>query len=181
MVDSADEQNLIKASQKGDHEAFEMLVRQHQRMIHSLAFRMTGSLAEAEDLAQETFIQAYRELPGFKGTAKLSSWLYRIALNRCLNWRKKAARRREFHTSYPPEPATLQPDADALSEQVHAALLKLSSGQRAAVVLTIYDGLSHAKAARVLGCSETTISWRLFVARSKLKKLLGTIRTEIRP
>ena len=85
--------DLVLQSQKGSPAAFEALVHQHQRMIHSLTFRMTGSLADAEDLAQETFLRAYEQIGTFRGTAKFSTWLYRIAVNTCLNWRQSEARR----------------------------------------------------------------------------------------
>ena len=90
---------LVLQSQNGSPAAFEQLVRNHQRMIHSLTFRMTGSLADAEDLAQETFIRAYAQIGTFRGTAKFSSWLYRIAINTCLNWRQSEARRFQLHAS----------------------------------------------------------------------------------
>src|SRR5271154_3230049 len=73
--------DLVLQSQNGDPAAFETLIRNHQRMIHSLTFRMTGSLADAEDLAQETFIRAYEQISTFRGSAKFSTWLYRIAFN----------------------------------------------------------------------------------------------------
>ena len=90
---------LVLQTQKGSPAAFEELVRQHQRMIHSLTFRMTGSLADAEDLAQESFIRAYAQIGTFRGTAKFSTWLYRIAMNTCLNWRQSEARRFQLQAS----------------------------------------------------------------------------------
>src|SRR5258708_21205498 len=92
MVGMDDEQRLIIRSQSGDHEAFETLIKEHQRMIHSLCYRMTGSLADAADLAQETFIHAYLHLAQFRAEARFSSWLYRIAVNQSLNWRQRKAR-----------------------------------------------------------------------------------------
>ncbi len=166
---------LVLQTQKGSPAAFEELVRQHQRMIHSLTFRMTGSLANAEDLAQETFLRAYEQIGSFRGTAKFSTWLYRIAVNTCLNWRQSEARRFHLHAQAAGEIAAQQAENSASGEQaneVQAALLKLPAKQRAAIVLTIYDGLNHAEAAQVLGCSETTVSWRVFAAKRKLKRLL---------
>ena len=141
-------------------------------MIHSLCYRMTGSMADAEDLAQETFIQAYQHRDSFRGGAKVSSWLYRIAINQCLNWRKRAARREQLHREWSQEERVTADDSAARGQQIQEALLKLNPEQRAAVVLTMYDGLSHAEAAKVLGCAETTVSWRLFAARRTLKQLL---------
>jgi RNA polymerase sigma-70 factor (ECF subfamily) len=141
-------------------------------MIHSLCYRMTGSLEDAEDLAQETFVHAYQHFDGFRAEARVSSWLYRIAVNQCLNWRKRTqrlARQRKDWSEQAGGPAAAEAP---LACQVREALLSLDPKQRAAVVLTTYDGLTHAEAARALGCSETTVSWRLFAARRKLKRLL---------
>ena len=79
--------DLVLQSQNGSVAAFETLIRNHQTMIHALTFRMTGSSADAEDLAQETFIRAYEQINRFNGGAKFSTWLYSIAVHACLNWR----------------------------------------------------------------------------------------------
>lgn len=179
MGDTDEEKIWVLQSRNGDPAAFELLIRAHQRMVHSLTFRMTGSLADAEDLAQETFIRAYRQLDSYQGTAKFSTWLYRIAVNACLNWRKQEARRGQVHTNWAGSGTTRQTetmpgaDNDELSENVQAALMRLPSKQRAAIVLTVYDGCNHAEAAKMLGCSETTVSWRVFAARRKLKRWLS--------
>jgi RNA polymerase sigma-70 factor (ECF subfamily) len=168
----------IIGSQDGDPAAFEILVRTHQRMIHALTFRMTGSQADAEDLAQETFIQAYQQIGRFRGEASFSSWLYRIGVNTCLNWRKRESRRRQLHEHWEPPGEEMTPVDDRVGRQVQAALMKLHPKQRAAVVLTLYDGYSHAEAGRLLGCSETTVSWRVFAARKKLKRWLADMKAE---
>jgi len=172
------DETLVRESQNGDPAAFEALVRQHQRMVHSLTYRMTGSLADAEDLAQETFVRAYEQIAQYQGGAKFSTWLYRIAINACLNWRQREHRRLEVHTQWANATETNRPEATNghadQSLRVQAALLKLPARQRAAVVLTVYDGLNHAEAAKALGCSETTVSWRVFAARRKLKSWLQT-------
>jgi RNA polymerase sigma-70 factor (ECF subfamily) len=171
--------DLVLQSQNGNPAAFELLIRNHQRMIHSLTFRMTGSSADAEDLAQETFLRAYEQLGSFRGQAKFSTWLYRIAVNNCLNWRQSETRRCRLHANCAEEMSAAHgtngtaPPGDQANQQVQSALLKLSAKQRAAIVLTIYDGLNHAEAANLLGCSENTISWRVFAARRKLKRWLA--------
>ena len=175
------DETLVRQSQNGDPAAFEALVRQHQRMIHSLTYRMTGSAADAEDLAQETFVRAYEQIGQYQGGAKFSTWLYRIAINACLNWRQREQRRQEVYTQWATAAETDRPEAANghadQSLRVQAALLKLPPRQRAAVVLTVYDGLNHAEAAKALGCSETTVSWRIFSARRKLKAWLQTPAT----
>lgn len=173
-----DEQGEIERSRQGDAEAFASLVRRYQRMIYALTYRMSGSAAEAEDLTQETFIRAHQQLGAYRAEAKFSSWLYRIAINHCLNWRQRVARREELQNQWQQDQQLHSaPTASGRHEKVQAALMQLPPKQRAAVALTIYDGLSHAEAARVLGCSETTVSWRLFAARHKLKRLLKHVAT----
>jgi RNA polymerase sigma-70 factor (ECF subfamily) len=168
--------DLVLQSQNGDPAAFEALIRSHQHMVHSLTYRMTGSLADAEDLAQETFIHAYERIGEFRGASKFSTWLYRIAVNTCLNWQQSEARRFQLQTNAAEELSTWQVGGDNFSaggsNAVQTALLKLPAKQRAAIVLTIYDGLNHAEAAKVLHCSETTVSWRVFAAKRKLKHWL---------
>jgi RNA polymerase sigma-70 factor, ECF subfamily len=167
-----EERTWILASQNGDSQAFESLIRTYQRMIHSLTYRMTGSLSDAEDLAQETFIQAYRQIGNFRGEAAFSSWLYRIAVNKCLNWRKREAQRGKLHEDWTQSAEVSKSAGTSRTHEVQQALLKLDPKQRAAIVLTVYDGYNHAEAARLLDCSETTVSWRIFAARRKLKRWL---------
>lgn len=176
MGDTDEELQWVLRSQKGDPAAFELLICEHQRMVHSLTYRMTGSLDDAEDLAQEAFIRAYAQIGSYRGSAKFSTWLYRIAVNVCLNWRQREARRSELNTDWARNHELHESHAggngEASSARVQEALMKLPAKQRAAIVLTTYDGLNHAEAAQALGCSETTVSWRVFSARRKLKRWL---------
>ena len=173
MVAGDDSSETALANLRSDPEAFDVMVRSHQRMIYSLAYRMTGSESDAEDLAQETFIRAHRQLESFRGESSLGTWLYRIAVNLCLNWRERTQRREQLHRDWSEEQDARSPASDPqMAARVQDALLRLPSKQRAAIVLTVYDGLSHAEAARVLGCTEATVSWRVFAARAKLKRQL---------
>jgi RNA polymerase sigma-70 factor, ECF subfamily len=166
------------AGPEADADAFEDLVRQYQRMVHSVCYRMTGSSAEADDLAQETFIAAFKHFAEFRNQARVSSWLYRIAMNLCLNWQDKRRRSERLQQQWTEERERSGGESARVG-QVQEALLKLDPKQRATVVLTIFDQLTHAEAARALGCSETTVSWRMFVARRKLKRLLTNARTGV--
>ena len=172
MVATDDDRRRLLRSSKADHAAFEALIREHQRMIYSLCYRMSGSAADADDLSQETFIQAYKHLNAFRAEAVVGTWLYRIAVNLCLNWRKREQRRIQAHQEWSEQEPSTPGENAGRAQQVQEALLKLTPKQRAAVILTTYDGLTHAEAAAALGCSETTVSWRLFAARAKLKRLL---------
>jgi RNA polymerase sigma-70 factor, ECF subfamily len=188
-VNLDDEPSLIAASRQGDPEAFASLVVRYQRMIHALTYRMSGSEADGADLAQEAFVQAWRRLAEFRGEARFSSWLYRIAVNHCLNWKAKQAREAKARTEWGNALVSLGgTPAAGREEQVQQGLLQLPPKQRAAIVLTVYDGLSHAEVARILSCSETTVSWRVFAARAKLKRWLekqrqrdGRVQPRARP
>lgn len=179
MGDSDEEKTWVAQSRNGDHAAFEALIRKHQTMIHSLTFRMTGSVADCKDLAQETFVRAWQQLDSYLGDSKFSSWLYRIAVNACLDWRRREQRRGQMHARWSESMEAGREDGrdagetDELSRTVQAALMKLPPKQRAAIVLTVYGGHNHAEVAKMLNCSETTVSWRIFSARRKLKQLLG--------
>lgn len=178
-VGQTDEEHIwLAQSREGDHAAFAKLIGRYQHMVHSLTFRMTGSLADCKDLAQETFIRAYQQLDTFQGNAKFSSWLCRIAINACLDWRRREERRSRALANWSEAQATAaggngQAEADDLGRQVQSALLRLPDKQRAAIVLTVYGGHNHAQAGKILGCSETTVSWRVFAARRRLKRILS--------
>ena len=180
-MEDADDETLVTRSQRGDTAAMESLIRQHQRMIYSLAYRMTGSATDAEDLTQETFIRACRQIGSYRGASRFSTWLYRIAINACLTWREREHKRLEVQAGWVETNGAPEFDQgrtvtqNDLGRSVHAALLKLPGKQRAAVMLTLSDGMTHAEAAEVLGCSETTVSWRVFVARRKLQKWLAHV------
>jgi len=112
-------------------------------------------------------------MASFRGDSRFSSWVYRIAMNQCLNFRKRRQQQERLQRQWAEEGSGAETSReDRRSDFVQAALMKLNPKQRAALVLTTYDGLNHAEAAKVLGCSETTISWRVFAARTKLKRLL---------
>ena len=112
MADLDDEREWIRRSRDGDRDAFELLIKRHQQMIDSLAYRMTGSLTDAEDMTQEAFIQAFRQLDGYRGEARFSSWLYRIAMNLGLNWQSRRRRREKLHSDWSEHQDTAAPIED---------------------------------------------------------------------
>ena len=140
----------IEKSLAGDREAFAALVRQYQKMVFAVAFRMTGSMTDAEDLAQETFLRAFRLLDSFRGESKFSTWLCQVAVNLSLNWRKRENRRNAVHSTWAESAILDSPDAfpDELSRRVQDALNRLPPKQRAAIVLTVYESHSHAEIGR---------------------------------
>ena len=182
MAGSDDESKLVEQSLAGDPEAYAALVSRYQNMIRAMTFRMTGSLDDAEELAQDAFLRAYRQLGKFNGGARFSTWLCKIAINLSLDWRRRENRRDDIHSQWAagviPEDSPGNGFPDELSRRVQDALNKLPAKQRAAIVLTIYENQSHAEAANTLGCTEATISWRVFAARQKLKRILEDLPHE---
>lgn len=182
MAGSDDESKLIAQSLAGDPEAYAALVHENQKMIRAMTFRMTGSPDDSQELAQDVFLRAYQELGSFSGDSKFSTWLCRIAINLSLDWRRRESRRGEIHSRWAAdaisEDVSNDGFPDELSRRVQAGLNQLPAKQRAAIVLTVYENQSHAEAAKALNCAEATISWRVFAARQKLKRLLKDLRHE---
>ena len=182
MAPPDDEPRWIQNSLAGDTEAYAALVKEHQKMVHPVAFRMTGSLADAEDLTQETFLRAFRQIGSFRAESKFSTWLCQIAVNLGLNWRVRENRRGGVHSEWAKNVISENDSyggfPDELSRRVQNALDKLPAKQRAAIVLTVYENQTHAKTAKNLNCTEAKISCRVFAARQKLKRLLKGISDE---
>jgi RNA polymerase sigma-70 factor, ECF subfamily len=163
----------------GDVRAFEELVAAHQHRIFGVALRMLGSAAEAEEVAQEVFLRAHRALAGFRGDAKLSTWLYGIAARLCLNRRASASGRmvregEEMLTriaSAQPDPAT-RLERSELWTALRQAIADLPAERRVVVVLRDIEGLSYEEIARALELEPGTVRSRLHRARMDLKEKL---------
>ncbi len=185
MAGSDHESKLIEESLSGNPESYAALVNEHQKMVRAVTFRMTGSLDDAEELAQEAFLRAYQQLASFSGGSKFSTWVCKIAINLSLDRRRRESRRHDIHSQWAADAISQnEPDGefpDAHSRQVQQALNRLPAKQRAAIVLTVYENQSHAEAAKTLGCTEATISWRVFSARQKLKRWLKNVPHDEEP
>jgi RNA polymerase sigma factor (sigma-70 family) len=157
-----------------DHHAFAELVRNHQSTVRGLLRNLTrGDAAGADDLAQETFVRAYKNIRSFRGEAKFSTWLYRIAYN-C--FREDARKRKELvgideaQLEAEPDPQTVDP---GLRQDLMHALQLLPLHERSAVVLCCQNGLSHDEASRVLDIPLGTVKTNVLRGREKLKKMLS--------
>lgn len=168
----------LNLARKGDTSGFDTLFHRHYLAIHAFAYRLTLCPAEADDITQETFVHAARSLSGYQGRSSVKNWLFAIAANRSRDRHRQRARRlrlSEQLARLSSEPFVDERDlaaAEAAHDAVRDALLRLTPEQREAVALVYYENLSHADAARVLGCAETTVSWRVFRAKNRLKQLL---------
>jgi RNA polymerase sigma-70 factor (ECF subfamily) len=180
---------LIRASREGEREAFRELVERYFRRIVSVATGMLRNTDDARDIAQETFIKAYENLAGFKGGASFYTWLYRIAINLCIDHQRREARSPIRNESFPGanEPAidigdrVADPTSDPfdetrrreLADQVMIALDELTPEHRAVILLREVEGLSYDEISDVLQCAKGTVMSRLHYAR---KRLQGRLR-----
>src|ERR671915_2230424 len=180
----ATDEELVARSRDGDVDSFNQLVLRWERPIYALAYRVIGRDEDARDVAQETFLRAFRALPGFKGQAKFSSWLYRIALNLCRDWIR---RQRRAPVMQAPEGVEL---VDLVSERgpvesiedlvarrelsavVEEAMALLPEEQRTAIVLKEYHGMTFQEIADLQGCPLSTVKTRLYQGLSVLRRQL---------
>ena len=173
---------LVERAQRGDHGAFDELVRRYRARIVALALHLTGSDTEAEDITQEVFLKAFLKLSEFEGRSHFFTWVYRMAINRSLNARRDRKRRRETDLGDPRVDRALAVDAPNDPERAAAlretytrllqALDRLPAPMCTSVVLVVLQGLSHAEAAVVQNCSPGTIAWRIHEARNRLRKAM---------
>jgi RNA polymerase sigma-70 factor (ECF subfamily) len=173
---------LVANARQGDQRAFDALVRRFRPRIYALALHLCGSASDADDIAQDAFVQAYKHMNAFEGRSAFFTWLYRITVNRALNVERKRGRQRAVFVDDVRVEVALRVDAvgdprRALElRETYAILLRaldsLSPALKSAVVLTTLQGLSYEEAAVVLNTSEGAIAVRMHEARKQLKKSL---------
>ncbi len=167
-MDDPEDEQLVAKARKGDAKAFEDLVNRHYGTMFKMAFKWCGNKNDAEDITQDACIKLARGLDSFKGNSAFTSWLYRLVINTGKDWYKTQNR----HPSNPDElelvPSESKSEEQLYARQVLAAVHQLPEGEKDALLLVMSEGLSHKEAAEVLGCKESTISWRIHEARKKL-------------
>jgi RNA polymerase sigma-70 factor (ECF subfamily) len=176
------DEELVASSIGGDNDSFNQLILRWERPIYALAYRTIGREEEARDVCQETFLRAFRALPKFRGQAKFSSWLYRIALNLCRDW---ARRERRTPVVQPPEDMDLMEMAAAvgpsesietlvarkdLTRRVELLMARLPEEQRTAIILKEYHGMTFQEIADLQGCPLSTVKTRLYQGLSVLRR-----------
>lgn len=187
-TDAVEERKLVRQAQQGDLPAYDELVRRHQERVYATVYHMTSNHEDANDLAQETFVKAFHSLKSFKGGSSFYTWLYRIAVNKTINFLKQRNRRThmslndlDFNAENDPDLVALvsdkTPRRDAalkeLQQKLNAAMMKLSEPHRLAVVLHDVQGLSHEEIAEIMDCNIGTVRSRLFYARQQLQAYLS--------
>jgi len=183
QVATTDEE-LVARTVAGDADSFNQLIKRWERPIYALAYRTIGRDEDARDVCQEAFLRAFRALPGFKGQAKFSSWLYRITLNLCRDWMRR--QRRTPVVAAPDgvdivERASEQGPVESiedlvarnqLSRTVGEAMRLLPEEQRTAIILKEYHGLTFQEIADLQGCPLSTVKTRLYQGLSVLRRQL---------
>src|ERR1700677_2227817 len=183
-----EEMVLVDRARGGELRAYDELIKRYQERIYATVYHMTSNHEDANDLAQESFVKAYQALKSFKGGSSFYTWLYRIAVNKTINFLKQRKNRQhmslndiDFNAEHDPDLVALISDKtprreaglNELQEKLNAALLKLSESHRLAVVLHDVQGLSHEEIANVMHCNIGTVRSRLFYARQQLQALLA--------
>ncbi len=180
---------LVERARAGRYEAYEELVRRYQRRVYALVYNMTGNRQDAEDTVQEVFVRAYRALNGFKGDSSFYTWIYRIAVNRTINFLKRRKRHAadlrldDMDQAAERDPAYVElrsresPVRDIalaeLQKKLNEALRTLSEKHRTVVVLHDIQGMPHEEIARIMNCSVGTVRSRMFYARKQLQRELA--------
>jgi RNA polymerase sigma-70 factor (ECF subfamily) len=188
---SVTDEDLVARASAGDVESFNQLVSRWERPIFALAFRTLGREEDARDVSQEAFMRAYRGLPGFKGQAKFSSWLYRITLNLCRDWIRRERRAPLVAVPEGVDPTDLADERASplesvedlvsrreMSAAVERAMADLPEEQRTAILLKEYHGLTFQEIADMLECPLSTVKTRLYQGLSVLRRRLERRQAE---
>ena len=178
------DEDLVSRSKGGDVESFNQLILRWERPIYAFAYRVIGREEDARDVCQETFLRAFRSLPGFKGQAKFSSWLYQIAMNLCRDWMRRQRRAPTVQMAEGADPEELAAEGGPvesiedlvarreLSAVVEEAMALLPEEQRTAIVLKEYHGMTFQEIATLQGCPLSTVKTRLYQGLSVLRRHL---------
>ena len=178
------DEELVTRARGGDLDSFNQLILRWERPIYALAYRVIGREEDARDVCQETFLRAFRALPGFKGHAKFSSWVYRIALNLCRDWIRRQRRAPVLQMPEDTDPLELAAATGPseaiedlvarreLSAVVEAAMALLPDEQRTAIILKEYHGMTFQEIADLQGCPLSTVKTRLYQGLSVLRRHL---------
>ena len=173
---------LLQQTAQGNEKAFEQLMAKYEQAVFNTIYRYTGNTEDVEDLAQEIFIKVWKNAVKFKGKAKFSTWLYRIAVNHCLDYRKKHKQKPvslDRITDKGKTPESLQISTDHDQERnvtlVRKALAELPDRQRIAIILAQYEGLSYKEIAQTMKVSVSSVESLIFRARRSLKTRLSEL------
>lgn len=168
---------IVRRAIEGDERAMRMLWNQHSRHVDAIVYRLGGESDLAEDIAQEVWIQIFRALPSWRGDAKFSTWIHRVAVNRTLNALRCARRTSAIETNIDENSASVEQDGEhtMLAATIDDAARQLSPGARTVFLLHDVEGYTHEEIATALGITSGGSKSQLFKARAKLRRLLAPL------
>ncbi len=182
------EKVLVEGARRGDMASYDALIRRYQERIYATVYHMTSNHEDANDLTQEAFIKAFQALKSFKGGSSFYTWIYRIAVNKTINFLKQRKNHAsmslndlDFNAEHDPDLVALISDntprrdlgLSELAEKLNGAMQKLSEHHRLVVTLHDVQGLSHEEIANIMDCNVGTVRSRLFYARQQLQAYLS--------
>ena len=188
QTDQTDETTLVRRVQRGDLSAYDELIRRYQERVYATIYHMTANHEDTNDLAQESFIKAFQVIKSFKGDSSFFTWLYRIAVNKTINYLKQRKNRNhmslndmDFNAEHDPDLVAMVSDKTPhralnlaeLQGKLNEAMLKLSENHRLVVTLHDIQGLPHEEISAIMGCNIGTVLSRLFYAHQQLQAYLA--------
>ncbi|MCK5374395.1 MAG: RNA polymerase sigma factor [Alphaproteobacteria bacterium] len=167
-MNKPEDDTLISSARNGDSRAFEMLINRHYERMFAIAFKWTRNRADAEDVTQTACINMAKGIRRLHNEKTFTTWLYRIVVNAAKDFFRQNNRTQTLPDNYEPFSEALNPEEELYMRERLEEIYALPEKERDALLLVFGEGLNHRETAQVLGCAETTISWRIHKARNHL-------------
>ena len=167
-MNKTEDGKLVLRARNGDSRAFEILVTRHYERMYAIAFKWTRNAADAEDVTQMACINMARGIRNLRNEKIFTTWLYRVVVNAAKDFFRQNKRAETLPENAEPVSNDSSPEENLYTQEVLGEIYALPEKEKDAILLVFGEGLSHSEAAKVLGCAETTISWRIHKARERL-------------
>lgn len=192
-MDIKEEEKIVRQLQSGDFSNYDKIVNSYKNRIFGMAYKFTNDYDETQDLAQEVFLKVYRQVKNFRGDSKLSTWIYRISVNTCLDWKKKKNRLKSINFSsmvneenkdqtIDIKDESMLPDEVILKgedqKQVHKLIYELSDKYKTVLIMYHFNEMSYSDIASALNIPQRTVETRLYRARRMLKDKISKLTSE---
>lgn len=174
---NGDDIALVKSAQGGNRAAFQQLLSKHYGLIYRVAWRFTGNNADAEDVAQEVCIGLAKKLTSFRGDSKFTTWIYKVVVNACRDYQKKQRSGRNTELNYVEVEKRVSAENAEEARKVlwlYRCIALLTPPLPETALLVLGEELNHAEAGKILGCAESTVSWRMHEIRKQLKAMMDS-------
>lgn len=169
-MNDIEDKALAKKALKGDRQAFELLLSRHYDYMYKIAFKWSQNQSDAQDIVQNACVKLVKALKQYRGDSEFTTWLYQVVLNTAKDYFRSQAKHKDPQRIS--KPSEYKADDKVLAQQVLDKINDLPEQEKEALVLVSFKGVSHAEAAKICNCAESTISWRVHEARKKLASLM---------